>query len=546
MKTIILGLDGTSSSYLKELIDSGALPTFKMISEQGCFGNLKSTIPVDSSTGWSSAYTGMTPGKTGMYGHLKKRKADYDWDFVTASDLKSKPVWTLASGKGKKCFLFLMPETYPPSEVNGIFVSKGIGMSSEDAVLPKEFENKLFKEYGFEMKKSSDLRNFDEFKGIIEKKFDIAEKVLSENEFDLIMLGFIETDVANHLFYFERKDEQAELYKIIDRRLKRLLDETPQPFNLIIHSDHGFKGYRHVFHLGSWMVKNNLVQLKKGRKKAAVINEKKRLEKEKLLAKHKTFLGKMLASFVYELIFFAKNRIPFFRRIRKFIPIVLPPRLTIHEERFPESLTDFEETRFYAYPQAHGNFAGVYVNLKGREATGVVEPKDFEKARNEFIEKISSVEFSVLGIKAVKKAWKKEELFKGDLTDFPDIVVEADGAVFPSVLELNMDPSNIFRPEVVTPQHEINGVVLAYGTGIKKGVRLNHEIQDIAPTVLASLGIKIPRSFEGKVLPVFSDEFLKENPARFCDENTAVDSPRELSSRQKKDIREELKGLGYI
>ena len=89
-------------------------------------------------------------------------------------------------------------------------------------------------------------------------------------------------------------------------------------------------------------------------------------------------------------------------------------------------------------------------------------------------------------------------------------------------------------------EHKPNGILLAYGHGIRKGSHVEGaRIIDMAPTILYALGEKIPRDMDGKVLKeIFREdsEFTKREVVYH-----EVDEREEVKERIKR-----MKSLGKI
>jgi predicted AlkP superfamily phosphohydrolase/phosphomutase len=111
-------------------------------------------------------------------------------------------------------------------------------------------------------------------------------------------------------------------------------------------------------------------------------------------------------------------------------------------------------------------------------------------------------------------------------------------------------------PNLLAPSHLVNsgnhrkeGVLILHGNGIRKGVRLKGSgVLDIAPTVLALLGLPVARDFEGRVLEeAFTPEFSEKLPTRFVDTfEDGQEIIRKGSGNGTKDDMERLRALGYI
>ena len=69
---ILFGIDGATYRILGPLIEDGALPSFQELMQDGSYGILESTIPPYSVTAWTSAFTGVNPGKHGLIDSIMK------------------------------------------------------------------------------------------------------------------------------------------------------------------------------------------------------------------------------------------------------------------------------------------------------------------------------------------------------------------------------------------------------------------------------------------------------------------------------------------
>jgi predicted AlkP superfamily phosphohydrolase/phosphomutase len=102
-------------------------------------------------------------------------------------------------------------------------------------------------------------------------------------------------------------------------------------------------------------------------------------------------------------------------------------------------------------------------------------------------------------------------------------------------------------------KHQLDGVLIAAGGPIRRGATTAAGIRDIAPTVLALLGLPIPRDMEGRVLEaLFEPSFLARHPLARIDsyetliDHTAVRAAAEAGERSEEEKKELLRSLGYI
>jgi len=96
----------------------------------------------------------------------------------------------------------------------------------------------------------------------------------------------------------------------------------------------------------------------------------------------------------------------------------------------------------------------------------------------------------------------------------------------------------------------MHGVMLGRGSELREGVTVHGaRIIDYAPTILHSLGARIPSDMDGRALEeIFTGEYLRSRPVRLTDAAATEvgDSDSEMSDEESEEIRERLKGWGYL
>jgi predicted AlkP superfamily phosphohydrolase/phosphomutase len=98
--------------------------------------------------------------------------------------------------------------------------------------------------------------------------------------------------------------------------------------------------------------------------------------------------------------------------------------------------------------------------------------------------------------------------------------------------------------------HTLHGILIAAGGPIRQGVETEAHLYDIAPTVLALLGLPVPEDMPGRVLEdIIEPEFLERYPIRTIDSyESYLELPRVAIAEQTPDEEalEMLRSLGYI
>jgi predicted AlkP superfamily phosphohydrolase/phosphomutase len=251
VKTLIIGLDGATFSLLQPFMDQGCLPTLKALMEDGCSGELRSTIPPITGPAWSSFMTGLNPGEHGIYDFLVRDEKTGKDIPVNAHLRRGKAFWDYLSDAGKKVIVLNVPVTYPPTPVNGVMISGFLTPSGKrDFIYPLNLVDEIENKFGkyplyFRMPIASPglsdantISFLKELNYIREYKFKVAHYLFDKFDSDLLMLHIWGTDRIQHeLWNFfdethsqfnERKkekfyDEILQYYKNLDREISELI-----------------------------------------------------------------------------------------------------------------------------------------------------------------------------------------------------------------------------------------------------------------------------------------------------------------------------------
>jgi predicted AlkP superfamily phosphohydrolase/phosphomutase len=161
---------------------------------------------------------------------------------------------------------------------------------------------------------------------------------------------------------------------------------------------------------------------------------------------------------------------------------------------------DWSKTRAYAM-----GLGEVYVNLKGREAQGIVEPgPGYEALKQELKTKMMAMVDPETGERPVRRVVTREEAFrKFDPNMIPDLfVMNADGYRVSWQTSLGGVPKQVFEPN----KNVWSGDHCSVDPEIVRGIFfINRKlttprapyIADVYPTVLGALGVKAPYEVDG-------------------------------------------------
>ena len=152
---------------------------------------------------------------------------------------------------------------------------------------------------------------------------------------------------------------------------------------------------------------------------------------------------------------------------------------------------DWSKSRVVAYGVNH-----IFVNLKGREPNGIVEPEDYEKTVREVIDALMEHKDADTGRHPFSLALSRSDAemidMRGDVTG--DVVY----AVRPEF-------DAVHGRQLPVGSYGIGGqhsTFILTGPGVRRGVALQRQVRvvDVAPTLCYLLGWPMPRNVEGGII----------------------------------------------
>jgi len=153
----------------------------------------------------------------------------------------------------------------------------------------------------------------------------------------------------------------------------------------------------------------------------------------------------------------------------------------------------------------------------------------------------------------VAEVWKREEVYTGPYVAWsPDLRVV--WQEYPAEKRTHFSAGEPwanapFAYAGQTGDHARDGILLAYGPGVRQGVTVPRaNIVDLAPTILWLLGQPVPDDFDGRVLTeLFEPGFVARHPVQSGSATgDAAMSDAELSAEDQELLAARLRGLGYI
>jgi predicted AlkP superfamily phosphohydrolase/phosphomutase len=319
-------------------------------------------------------------------------------------------------------------------------------------------------------------------------------------------------------------------YAALDRQLGRVIEKAGPGTTVFVISDHGAGPIDTDIHLNTWLLERGWLHLKAD----AMTRAKKLLYRLDVTPARAFKLG-------FALGLGGAARKTFRRKGRGILSMADKVFLSFQD-------VDWSRTRAYAF----GTYACIYVNLKGREPNGIVEPgEDYRRTVDGIAADLMQMRDPRTGRTLVERVCRNEEIYSG-----PRANEGADLVLFPR--DGRYHPFGLFRfasRKWLQPPfdgrsgwHRMNGVLVAAGPGVRSGERLEGAgIIDLMPNILAALDVPVPTRADGRVIEgLWTPEFLAAHPLRSAgDAGEVARAHTAYSDEDEALVSQRLADLGY-
>lgn len=524
-RVLLIGWDGADWRILDPMIEAGLLPNLKALIDRGAKGVLKSTVPNHSWAAWPSFLTGVEPSGHGVYDIFERDYTTRKQLPVTYRSMKEKTILPDLTAAGVETVMTNVPLTFPPPKIQGKLIAGGVLPKGRTHTYPDnlaadlEAAGKPFPINGmswttFWNKPGPFLAEAME---VTRARIDSNEYLLDTTDWRFASLVYVATDRVQHCLAkyvspdgpdYERLSREPlaekirDVYRLLDEGLGRHLEHARDDDIVLFISDHGFQTCTRALHM------------------------------DKLLD-HLGFLKFGASSAVFGPMQWGKVR----SMARKVYDL-----LGLHGKvSLPQSI-NWKKTLAYTSVRSTGE--GVSVNLAGREPDGVVDPADFEAVREKVMDALSGYKDPATGRSPVAAIHKREEFFQGRFAETaPDIIMEP-----AQHYSLTHAKSPIEDADWLSGDHRIDGVIAAAGPRVGPDAFAEPAfLVDVAPTVLAALGVTPSVKHDGQVLSkVVGTEQAAAAPSAPAEAGTDEGDESGLDADEAAEVEEHLRGLGYL
>jgi predicted AlkP superfamily phosphohydrolase/phosphomutase len=521
-RVLLIGWDGADWRILEPLLEQGALPNLQALIDRGQKDVLRSTVPTHSWAAWPSFLTGVDPADHGVYDILETVPGTHKQYPVTYKSIKERTFVEDLSAAGKVGVYADVPLLFPPPEINGKIAAGGVlpkGRTyTQPADLPEQLE-KAGAPWVINGMSWTTYRNraepyLDEALEITGKRIRASEWLMDNTDWDLTASVWVSVDRTQHALsnyiapdhpdYAKNHSTRMglkvrDVFAQLDDAIGSFVSRTREDDIVLFISDHGFQSCYRTIHMDRLLEKFGYLQF---------------TASNVVLGPMQWGPMRKLARTAYD-------------------------KLGLHGKVSLPHPVNWSKTKAYTTIRSTGE--GVSINLGGREPDGIVDPGDFERTRDEVMDRLASFTDPKTGVKPVKAIYKREEIFKGKHADSaPDILMEpAEG------YSLTHAKSAIEDADWVSGDHRIDGTIVAVGPRVQPFGQAPLLV-DMAPTLLAALDAPASIKHTGRVI----HEIVGAEAAVRAGEQIQFveDSSTEptLADTEADEMEEHLRGLGYL
>ncbi len=532
-------------------MDEGILPNLARFREHAVRCILKSTIPPTTPPAWTTCFTGLNPGRHGIFDFTESPLVDSNRPLISSQHARGVRIWQIVGAFGKRSIVINVPMTYPPEPVLGDMISGMLAPGFDsDFTYPANLKHEIKAVCGsyipnldiprYDPSDQSSLYRFlDDLRECTDRRIEAIRRLMTTRDWSFFFAVFIGMDRIQHLLYkylvphkpteddyiVKLRSRAIEEYQRIDRAVGEIIERAGDETSIWIVSDHGFGATRSYFNANAWLMDQGFL----------------RVHPLPYLRKRLFHLAMNLdESSLFRAVFPRHLSSLLRRRIRA-------SRSTAHSARSDLSrVIDWNRTQAYF---ASIPTQGIYIN----ESAPGMTPEKLDGLKHKIRTRLETLNDPDTGERITDSVWFREDIYNGSETyRAPHIVFQLNqysvlgrqhlgtGSWFTSCAHL---PIGFHRPE---------GILMATGPGILPGLRDEIQMQDILPCVLYSAGLPIPDGCDGNLRPeLFKPDFIHARPVQTAD-YSGMEDGRDIalgsaySDHEAETVSQRLKNLGYL
>jgi len=433
--------------------------------------------------------TSQDQGSLGVYGFRNRSAYGYrDLAIANSKSIREIALWDQVAREGRRSVIIGVPPGYPPRKVNGISVGCFLTPDPSTTVYthPASIADdiaQLVGEYPVDVKNfRTDRKDWlrDEIYTMTRKHFDVIRHFIKHSEWDYFQFVEIGLDRLHHGFW-----------KFHDPEHRR--HEPGNPYESVIRD----------YYLYLDQEIGRLLEMLDSETVVAVVSDHgaQRLDG-----------GFCINEWLIRQGLLVLNDYP--RQVTPF------DRLSVNWSK----TTAWSEGGYYAR---------IFMNVKGREPEGTIDPSDYERVRDDLTARLEATEDEI-GEPLGTVVFKPEAVYRTVRNIAPDLIVHFGGLYWRSIGGVGYPTIHVEENDTGPDDcnhAQFGSMVIAAPEGSAVGEIQDMRLLDVAPTLLELAGYDIPSSMQGKSLATLLATTASTSTPNRADEET---------------VRRRLSGLGYI
>ena len=498
---LLIGFDSATPAILERGMEEGWLPNLARLHEHGTYGRLRSTSDWLVSSHWASFSMGVPPNEHGCYHFLQWHPDAMALKRPDPSWMLREPFWREAADHGLRVVTLDVPYSHAPRTDHGTVELSGWATNElifPTYAQPEWLERLASRTYGGSLRRAGQglaferyaprsmgdlLRMRDQLVEIADQSSRLSAEVMDRVPWDLFLTVFGSVHRAGHLMWSGSSvegdvgpevDEAVQgalrdVYVGIDKALGRLVDAAGEDATVVVF---GLIGMDHNTSRTD-LLPAMLARILSDDPRASPGHEKIGLAK------------------------WLRRAVPIEWRhaVKAALPLTIQDRLSTF---WRAGRTDWSRTRAFSLMADVNGY--VRINLRGREAEGVVEPgAEYDRICAEISEGLLEFTDADTGEPVVAEVRRTDELFGSGkrLDALPDLIVRWSDSPCAATRSISSPrlgsipwPTPGKNPNGRSGNHTAEGFVLAAGEGIDAESTLSgpRHILDLPPTILSLLG----------------------------------------------------------
>lgn len=458
-RVAVIGLDCATPQLMFDRL-SEELPNINALMQRGMHGDLASITPPITIPAWACAMSGKTPGQLAIYGMRNRKDTTYDGlSIATSLAVKEPQVWDLLGQRGMKSLLIGVPPGYPPRPVEGWRVSCFLTPpSAEQFTYPQELGPEIAEELGGE-EYIFDIANYrekgkdfvlDQVFKMTERRFRVARRLVRTKPWDYFMMVEMAADRLHHVFWDDFDPKHPKF-------------QPGNPFEDAFHRYYRFLDEQVGLLLDA--LPEDCVTI--------------------LMSDHGA--RPMVGGVAFNDWLLSEGYLSLTEAVTEQTPIAKAP---------------IDWSRTVAWGDG-GYYGRCFLNVKGREPHGIVEPADYERTRDELVAKLEAMN-GPDGTPLHTKVYKPQDVYPEVRGVAPDLIVYFGDLEWRSVGTVNAGTvERVFTYENDTgpdgANHDRTGVFVMAGLpGQAIGRSDGLKLIDVGPSILSLYGIDAPEGAQGR------------------------------------------------